>query len=147
MKQKLLYVIAIAISFLSFTVFANTFFPLPINATNTNSCSAAVLHSATKTAFCSTTVSTGFPAVVACNCEAQGMPASFCTNIPAVYAAMQVRFLKWGSQWLAHACAGHGTSVQECEDQWNCFMYGTNGNANQKISDGECFGLTSTTGC
>ncbi|MDP1573929.1 MAG: hypothetical protein Q8L78_03220 [Coxiellaceae bacterium] len=135
------------ISFVSFTVFADQpVFPVAVgNAAS--ACSNAVLHTAAKTDFCSAG-GTGFPAIVTCNCLAKHEPAGICNNPKGIYSLMKVQYAAWGSAWLQHACAGHGTTIQECEDQWNCYMYGTHGtDATQKISNGACFGQTDATPC
>lgn len=121
-------------------------FPVNIAAAATD-CQSSVLHSGKKADFCSTS-QPGFSGVVACNCLSQKHPAVICNNAKLVYNLMKAQYASYGNDWLAHACQGHGTSVQECEDQWNCYMYGVKGtSANEKISDGECFGQTDATAC
>ena len=135
-------------SVVSLTVFAGQpIFPVVVSNA-ASACPASVTHDATnKDNFCLTGAAS-FPSVVTCNCLAKHEPAGICNNPKGIYSLMKIQYASWGGAWLQHACVGHGTTVKECEDQWNCFMYGTHGtDATQKISDGECFGQTDATAC
>jgi len=61
-----------------------------------------------------------FKAVAICYCASSGVPAGMCQDINALYNRMLVVF---GS--LQKACEyQHHTSVQDCMDNWNCYMHG-----------------------
>ena len=144
---------SMVVSVASFNVFANeSVFPVTVSTTAAPTCAAngAYDHNESKSSFCASSPVTGqgFPAYVECSClnNKPPQPDAVCRNTKLVYLGMMARY-----HTLAQACKenmGPGVSMQECEDQWNCFMYGTKGtNATQKISDGECFGLSDTAGC
>jgi hypothetical protein len=144
MKRKILFVISAAIFIFSVNVFAGIF-PISLNSESFLGCASAPVHSDGKTKFCQ-----GFSSVVTCTCLQQKDPKAICENVRLVYSDMRARYRHFGSNWLAIACQDNDSDVstQECEDQWNCFEYGTQGSeSNEKPSDGECFGGTDETHC
>lgn len=77
------------------------------------SCPSA--SSVTSPGFCSS-----FKVAAECHCISSGLPRGMCNNYRLLYKRMLDTF---GS--LQRACEfQHDTSVQECIDDWNCFLAG-----------------------
>ncbi|MCX7114678.1 MAG: hypothetical protein NTW08_02020 [Gammaproteobacteria bacterium] len=61
-----------------------------------------------------------FKTAATCYCTASGLPGGMCQNMSALYKRMMVVF---GS--LQRACEyQHYTSVQDCIDNWTCYLIG-----------------------
>lgn len=108
----------------------------PVSATPAvSACAPSPSHTASN--FCA-----GFKATVSCNCRAQNQPSQICSNVKFVYRLMKIKyqlpaFCKNSADWLECACeANNPSNVQECEDQWSCYMKGNPENP----ADGACYG-------
>ncbi|MDF1757746.1 MAG: hypothetical protein P1U74_05570 [Legionellaceae bacterium] len=77
--------------------------------------SCPVASPVSSSAFCSS-----FKVAAQCHCTSSGLPKGMCNNQKLLYKRMIDTF---GS--LKRACEfQHDTSVQECIDDWNCFLSG-----------------------
>lgn len=84
-----------------------------LNSFAASSCPQA--SSVTSAEFCSS-----FKTAAECHCISSGLPRKMCNNYKLLYKRMMDTF---GS--LQRACEyQHDTSVQECIDDWNCFLSG-----------------------
>lgn len=89
------------------------FFIFSVNTVFASSCPQA--SPVTSPGFCSS-----FKTAAECHCISSGLPRKMCTNYRLLYKRMIDTF---GS--LQRACEyQHDTSIQECIDDWNCFLSG-----------------------
>ncbi len=88
-------------------------FLLAFNSFASPSCPKA--SPVTTSDFCSS-----FKIAAECHCISSGLPRKMCNNYKLLYKRMMDTF---GS--LKRACEyQHDTTVQECIDDWNCFLSG-----------------------
>ncbi|HLB55998.1 MAG TPA: hypothetical protein VJK30_01520 [Coxiellaceae bacterium] len=131
MKWKILCAVFVAFfALLSTNVLAGIF---PVTSVST--CAPAPDHTASN--FCS-----GFKATVYCNCKSQNQPIAICSSVKLVYRLMKIKYqlpayCQNSADWLECACTANDPgNVQECEDQWDCYMTGNPENT----ADGDCYG-------
>lgn len=61
-----------------------------------------------------------FESIAKCHCQATGLPARLCSNVPQIYARMLATF---GS--IEKACRYQkDTSYQSCLEAWQCYQKG-----------------------
>lgn len=61
-----------------------------------------------------------FESIAKCHCQATGLPAKLCSNVPQIYSRMIATF---GS--IQKACRYQkDTSVQSCLEAWQCYQKG-----------------------
>lgn len=132
MKKRLLVFLLLGIVSTTFAgVFPDAFSAIQ---SKDNSCGLSPMH--TDAGFCA-----GFKAVVMCQCES-GYPHVFCTSVHKIYNLIMVKYQKSAPHQINQACSdaynNHTPpwtqSIQECRDQWHCYIDG----APQNPDDGAC---------
>jgi hypothetical protein len=126
MKRKFLFAMSVLASVVfSVNVLASPIFPVSVGASG-GSCPLSLLHGNPK--FCSGS-SRSFPAVVICQCKLQSPSPLFCSSAHQIYHLMTIRYMRYAPHQITQACVvafkqGWTVSVQECRDQWHCFLNG-----------------------